>query len=206
MRVVLVDDHPVYRHGLAMLLAEEGIEVAAAVGTAEEGLAAAVEHRPDVVVLDLHLPDGTGVQVMRRLATELPGAAVLVLTMDSSDQATLEALRAGARGYLLKEAAGADIGRAVAAVARGEMLVDARVAPRVAGLLTRPQPAGGRWPDLSARERQVLDLVAQGRSNAEIARALFLSQKTVRNHVSALLAKTASDTRPALIARARDHS
>lgn len=206
IRVVIVDDHPVYRQGLALLLAEDGVDVVAQAATAADGLTACSEHLPDVVVLDLHLPDASGVQVARQLTAELPGIGILVLTMDSGGTATAAALRAGARGYLLKEAAAQDIGRAVAAVHRGELLVDAAVAQRVAGLLGTggDTPGGSSLSGLSAREREVLGLVSQGLSNVEIGRRLFLAEKTVRNNVTALLAKTGVSSRPALIALARD--
>jgi DNA-binding NarL/FixJ family response regulator len=204
LRVVLVDDHPVFRHGLAALLAEDDVAVVASVGTAAEGLAAAAELHPDVVVMDLHLPDLSGVEATRRLTSLQAGIGVLVLTMDSSDAATVAALRAGARGYLLKGSAADDVGRAVAAVARGELLVDAPIAARIAGLLgtgtrSRPQLEG-----LTARELEVLALVGRGLGNAEIGRRLFLAEKTVRNNVTGLLAKTGCTSRAALVALARD--
>ncbi|PPK94639.1 DNA-binding NarL/FixJ family response regulator [Kineococcus xinjiangensis] len=208
LRVVLVEDHPVYRQGLALLLAEDDITVVAEAGTAAEGLAAVAEHLPDVVVMDVHLPDRSGVQVTRHLSTHHAGVGVLVLTMDSSDDTALAALRAGARGYLLKEAAAETIGRAVAAVARGELLVAAPVAARMAGLLTRssPGPAGTVLPaGLTVRELEVLDLVSRGLGNCEIARRLFLAEKTVRNNVTALLSKTGVGSRAALVALAHEH-
>ncbi|GIG30195.1 response regulator transcription factor [Cellulomonas marina] len=207
LTAVLADDHPVYRRGLAMLLAEEGVEVLAQAATAAECLAAVDAAPPDVVVLDLHLPDRSGVEVARTLATSHPTVGVLVLSMDASDASTLAALRAGARGYLLKESAADGIARAVGAVARGELHLDALLAGRVAGLLasagaSASSPQG--LADMSPRELEVLALVAEGLGNVEIGRKLFLAEKTVRNHVTALLAKTGAPGRPALVALARD--
>jgi DNA-binding NarL/FixJ family response regulator len=204
IRVVLVDDHPVYRQGLAMLLAEDEIEVVGEGGTATEGLAAVAEHQPDVVVMDLHLPDLSGVEATRRILAAYPTMGVLVLTMDSGIAATANALRAGARGYLLKEAAALDVSRAVAAVARGELLVDAALAARLPSLLGAGSAPVPQLDGLSPREWEILRLVARGRSNAEVGRALFLAEKTVRNNVTTLLAKTGAPSRAALIALARD--
>jgi DNA-binding NarL/FixJ family response regulator len=204
IRVVLVDDHPVYRQGLAMLLAEDEIEVVGEGGTATEGLAAVAEHQPDVVVMDLHLPDLSGVEATRRILAAYPTMGVLVLTMDSGNAATANALRAGARGYLLKEAAALDVSRAVAAVARGELLVDAALAARLPSLLGAGSAPVPQLDGLSPREWEILRLVARGRSNAEVGRALFLAEKTVRNNVTTLLAKTGAPSRAALIALARD--
>ena len=204
LRVVLVDDHPVYRQGLALFLAEESITVVAQAATAADGVAAAIEHRPDVVVMDLHLPDRSGVEATRALLAQVLQARVLVLTMDGSDAATVAALRAGARGYLLKAAAPTDVGRAIVAVAKGEMLLDAGLAGRVTRLLSGAAHAAGHphLVGLSMRELEVLTLVARGLGNAEVGRRLFLAEKTVRNHVTALLAKTGAETRPALVALA----
>ena len=208
--VVIIDDHPVFRRGLADLLADDGFDVVGQASTVAEGIAAVQQAQPDVVVMDLHLPDGSGVAATRRIVDAGTQTRVLVLTMDGSDAAVLAALRAGARGYLLKETAAESIGRTVAAMARGELVVDGRLADRVARLLTRPAGGDPREDDappghdLTDRERQVLGLVAQGRSNVEIARQLFLAEKTIRNNVTALLAKTGQPSRPALIAWARD--
>lgn len=203
--VIVVDDHPVFRHGLASLLAEEGIEVLAQVGTVAEAMTAVAKHRPDVAILDLHLPDGPGVAAIRQIVAGHPDVRVLVLTMDSADATTLAALRAGARGYLLKETAAESIGRTVLALARGELVLDSRLASRLSGLLSKPAAAAPDLAGLTPRELEIMTLVARGLSNAEIGRTLFLAEKTVRNNVTALLTKTSLATRPALIAFARDH-
>jgi DNA-binding NarL/FixJ family response regulator len=203
--VVLVDDHPVFRHGLAMLLAEDHIDVVASIGTAEDALAALADCRPDVVVMDLHLPGMSGVQAIRQVLAGQPDVRILVLTMDSADAAALAALRAGARGYLLKEAAAESIGGAISALMRGELVLDAHVADRLPSLLAQRQATESPGLDsLSSRELEVLTLVAQGLANAEIGSRLFLAEKTVRNNVTSILAKTGMASRPALIALARD--
>ncbi|MBO1755695.1 response regulator transcription factor [Allobranchiibius sp. CTAmp26] len=205
--VVVVDDHPVFRHGLVALLAEDGIDVLAQAGTVADALACVATHRPDVVIMDLHLADGSGVEATRRITAEFPTVALLILTMDGTDAATMAALRAGARGYLLKETAAESIASTVFALARGEFVLDRHLADRIPGILSRPGqgPAVAGFDGLTARDVEILRLVAQGLSNAEIGRRIFLAEKTIRNNVSGLLAKTGLPTRPALIAFARDH-
>lgn len=200
--VIVVDDHPVFRHGLVALLAEDGIDVLAQAGTMAEALAAVEAHRPDVVIMDLHLPDGSGVEATRQIIAAYPTTRLLVLTMDGTDAATLAALRAGARGYLLKETAAESIASTVFALVRGEVVLDGHLAGRLPGILSRStQSADGFTP----REVEILALVGQGLSNAEIGRKLFLAEKTIRNNVTGLLAKTGRTTRPALIAFAHDY-
>jgi DNA-binding NarL/FixJ family response regulator len=202
--VIIVDDHPVFRRGLATLLAEEGIAVLAQAGTVTDALAAVAAHQPDVAILDLHLPDGSGVAATRQIVAAHPGVHVLVLTMDSADATTLAALRAGARGYLLKESAAESIASTVQALARGELVLDSRLAHRLAGMLSQPAASAPDLAGLTSRELEIMALVARGLSNAEIGRTLFLAEKTVRNNITALLAKTALASRSALIAFARD--
>ena len=202
--VVVVDDHPVFRRGLVALLAEEDITVLAQVGSVAEALAAVTQHVPDVAILDLHLPDGSGVQATRQILAAHPSVRVLVLTMDSADAATMAALRAGARGYLLKETAAESIGSTVHALVRGELVLDSRLAGRLVGMLAASGSPSPALAELTARELEVLGLVARGLANGEIGRALFLAEKTVRNNVTSILAKTGLTTRPALIALARD--
>jgi DNA-binding NarL/FixJ family response regulator len=203
--VVLVDDHPVFRHGLAALLGEDGIEVVAHAATAAEACAAAAQHRPDIVIMDLHLPDGSGVEATRQILLAQPGIRVLVLTMDSGDAAALAALRAGVRGYLLKETAAESMGAAVSALMRGQLVLDGRLADRLPALLSRQSYDVPGVSGLSSRELEVLTLVSQGLANAEIGAKLFLAEKTIRNNITALLAKTGQTSRAALIAYARDH-
>ncbi|WP_375400488.1 response regulator [uncultured Amnibacterium sp.] len=197
--VVLIDDHPVFRHGLAALLTEDGARVVGSAGSATEGLALVQRHRPDVVVMDLHLPDRSGVEATRQVLVAAPESRVLVLTMDSADATVVAALRAGARGYLLKEAAAETIGAAIRTVLHGDLVLGARFAARLPALLTPPTGVSdGSIRGLSPREVQIVELIAAGCSNAEIGRRLFLAEKTVRNNVTAILAKTGATDRAGL--------
>jgi DNA-binding NarL/FixJ family response regulator len=206
LRIVLADDHPLFRHGLRQLLEEvAGHTVVAEAGDGEAAVAAVAEHAPDVVVMDLTMPRLSGLEATRRIVAEHPGTAVLVLTMNEDDASVFAALRAGARGYVLKGCEGGEFLRAVAAVAAGEALFGPAVAARISGFLTGGPPGAQiAFPELSGREREVLDALAAGRDNAEIARALFLSPKTVRNHVTAIFAKLQVADRASAIVRARE--
>lgn len=208
VRVVVADDHPVFREGLQAILEDAaGIEVVAAVADGEAAVEAASRLEPHVVLMDLRMPKVTGVQATARLQPLLPTTAVLVLTMSEEDDSVFAALRAGARGYLLKEASADDIVRGVRAIARGEAVFGARVADKVLAYFATAASATARavpFPKLTDREREVMDLVAQGCDNATIGRRLFLSPKTVRNHVSACLQKLQVASRAEAVAVARD--
>ncbi|MEP9383133.1 response regulator transcription factor [Nocardioides sp. KR10-350] len=202
-RAVIADDHPVYRDGLRGVLEDLGVAVVAEAGDGLEAVAAVAEHRPDVVLMDLAMPALGGVEATRLVVRDHPGTAVLVLTM-SQDPASLQAaLTAGARGYLLKEASRGDIARALEAVGHGELIVAAGVAAGVPDLVRAE--ARSAFPQLTEAEHRVLDLMARGLDNTAIARRLFLAEKTVRNRVSAVLAKLHVESRSAAIATARDH-
>lgn len=203
MRVLICDDHPVFRDGLRLLLGELGVTVVGEAATGEEAVTAATELLPDVVVMDLHLPGMSGIEATRAIRSAQPGVGVLVLTMLDDDTSLLAALRAGANGYLLKGAGHADVDRALAAVANGDMMVAADVAQRLRAGLDGAH-AASPFPQLTRREQEVLELLARGHPNEQIARALFLSVKTVRNNVSAILTKLGVDNRTAAAARARD--
>ena len=206
IRVLVADDHPAFRAGLQLLLTEvDDIDV---VGTAENGLDAirlAQQLAPDVVVMDLRMPDLDGIEATRRLHEHLPNVGVIVLTMFEDDASVFAAMRAGARGYLLKGAEQDEIVRAIRAVAAGEAIFGPAIAQRIvehfsAGAGT----TRASFPTLTDRERQVLELIAAGRGNATIAQDLSLSLKTVRNHVSNIFAKLQVSDRAAAIIKARD--
>ncbi len=207
IRVLLADDHPVYRDGLAALLGSmAGVEVAGTAATGREAVERAAALRPDVVVMDVRMPDLDGIEATRRITAANPGMGVVVLTMSEEDATLFAAMRAGARGYLLKGANQTEILRAVTAVAHGEAIFGPAVARRVAEFFTEGPPAADQevFPQLTPREREILSLVAAGRTNAQIAEALFLSQKTVRNNVSTIFAKLQVADRAEAIIRARD--
>lgn len=205
VRVVVVDDHPVYREGLVTMLNDRGCAVVADVDCGEAALVATAEHRPDVVLMDLQMPGIGGIEATRRLLADHPATAVLVVTMDSDDASVFAALKAGARGYLVKDASGADIARAVESVARGESVLGARISgPVLAAAVGSTSAVPQAFPQLTAREREVLELVARGYDNARIGRHLSLSEKTVRNNVSTILAKLPAATRAEAVAIARN--
>ena len=206
-RVLIVDDHPVFRDGLAGLLATlPEVEVVGTAGTAEEALAALTETAPDVVLMDINLPGASGVEATRRATQIAPATAVLVISMVDDDDSVFAALAAGARGYVLKGATAAEITAALRTVAAGGAVFGAGIASRM--LATTPAQRSGpdrlpRHDDLTAREREVLDLLADGASNRQIARSLGLSLKTVQNHVSRILDKLQAADRTQAVLRAR---
>jgi len=206
IRVVLVDDHPVFRHGLRALLgAIDGVEVVAEGADGAEAIRLVDEWSPEVVGMDLNMPGITGVEATRRIVSAAPATGVLVLTMFEDDESVFAAMRAGARGYLVKGADSPDVVRAITAVAGGEAIFGPSVAQRVLGYLTRPLTAQDEvvFPELTSREREVLTLLAAGRSNNQIAQALSLSSKTVRNNVSSIFSKLQVADRSEAIVRAR---
>ncbi|KUO03748.1 response regulator [Streptomyces caeruleatus] len=203
VRVLLCDDHPLYLDGMeAALSCVPDIEVVGRATTGAEALTLAAELRPDLVVMDLNLPDMSGIDAIR----ELSGVAILVLSMSEEDSSVLAALRAGAQGYLVKGARRAEILRAVRTVADGGAVFSGVVAAHLTACLTAPVGGGtpAALPELTDREREVLDLVARGHDNRRISRELFLSEKTVRNHLSHVFAKLRVRDRAAAVARARD--
>jgi DNA-binding NarL/FixJ family response regulator len=207
VRVVLADDHPMFRYGLrAVLDAADEVQVLGEAADGEQLLALVDRTGPDVVLTDLAMPELDGATATRRLRERHPDVGVLELTMHEDDEALFGALRAGARGYLIKGADKAEIVRAVLAVAAGDAVYGAAVARRIVDFFTGAQQryAAQVFPELTAREREILDLVAAGSGNHEIARRLVLSEKTVRNHVSAILLKLQVPDRAAAVAKARD--
>jgi len=206
LRVLLADDHPVYRLGLRALLdSVDGYQV---VGEAEDGAAAvraACDLLPDVVVMDLQMPEMDGIEATRRITVEAPTVAVLVLSYSDEDESVLEAMRAGARGYVLKEAGRDAILRAIADVAGGQMIFGPSIAKRAAALFGAPGQAPARpFPDLTEREFQVLELMAQGLNNQAMANQLGIGDKRVRNCISNIYTKLRVPDRPQAIIRARE--
>jgi DNA-binding NarL/FixJ family response regulator len=205
IRVLIADDHPLVRDGLkAALAAQPEVQVVAEAATGSAAIREALLHRPDVVVMDLQMPDTNGVEATRELRRALPSAAVLVLTMFDDDDSVFAAMRAGARGYVLKGAEQHEIARAITAVAAGEAIFGPAVATRVLAYFATPPRASVPFPELTTREREVLDQLAAGRSNQQIAQRLALSAKTVANHLSAIFAKLQVADRTQAILRARD--
>ena len=206
VRVVLADDHPMVRYGVAAVLAgSPEVELVAEAGDGDALLREVAVHRPDVVVTDLDMPGTSGVEAVARLRAQWPDVAVLILTMHADDDSLLAALRAGARGYLVKGADGAELVRAICSVAAGEAVYGAAVASRIVELASGgARRSGSAFPELTERERDVLELLAKGRRNSEIATALGLSDKTVRNHVSAVLLKLQVPDRTAAALKARE--
>jgi DNA-binding NarL/FixJ family response regulator len=205
LRVLVVDDHPLFRFGVCTLLAAEpGIEVVGEAASGVHAVDAAAALRPDVVVMDLHLPDLSGIQATRHITAATPDTGVLMLTMADESESVFAAMRAGARGYLLKDAEPDEIIRAVQAVARREAIFGPDIANRVLGFFNQPPASEPVFPELTGREREVLSLIAAGHSNGVIANTLCLSPKTVRNHISNVFAKLHVADRAEAIVRARD--
>jgi DNA-binding NarL/FixJ family response regulator len=214
LRVVIVDDHPVFRMGMGALLGTlDGISVVGEATSADEAVTVVSAAAPDVVLMDLDLgtspststPTGSGVEATREIVRLRPEIGVLVVTMMDDDDSVFASMRAGARGYLLKGAAPAEIERAVRAVANGEVILGATIAAQAVSFLAGARQSGPTpFPDLTDREREVLDLVARGLDNAAIARRLALSPKTVRNHLSNILTKLQVADRAQAIVRARE--
>jgi DNA-binding NarL/FixJ family response regulator len=206
LRVLVVDDHPLFRFGVCTLLdSEPSITVVGEASSGVSSVSAAAALAPDVVVMDLHLPDISGVQATRLIVAERPETGVLMLTMSDDSESVFAAMRAGARGYLLKDAEPDEIIRAVQAVSRREAIFGPDIATRVLGFFNNAQPSlDPIFPELTVREREVLALIAAGRSNPAIAQTLSLSPKTVRNHISSVFSKLRVADRAEAIIRARE--
>jgi two-component system response regulator DevR len=190
IRVFLLDDHEVVRRGVRDLLeAAGGIEVVGEASTAAEAVARVPAVRPDVAVLDVRLPDGSGVEVCRDLRAADPDLRCMMLTSFDDDEALLDAIVAGASGYLLKEVRAADLVASVRRIAAGESLLDAHATARVIDRLRNPPPEDRRLAALSPQERRILGLLAEGMTNRQIAQEMYLAEKTVKNYVSNLLMK-----------------
>jgi DNA-binding NarL/FixJ family response regulator len=205
LRVLVADDHPLFRAGLRSTFEfAESIELVGEVESGEQAIEAARRLEADVVVMDLHMPGLNGIEATRAIVASRPETGVLVLTMFEDDDSVFAAMRAGARGYLLKGADQEEILRAVQAVGRGEAIFGPSIARRVIEFMSRPVQRPVLFPELTDREREVLELIAQGLSNARIAEHFVLSQKTVRNHVSNIFTKLRVADRAQAIVRARE--
>ena len=191
IRVLIADDHGVFIDGLRAIMAvAPDVEVVAEAMNGRDAVDLSARHRPDVVVMDLGMPEINGVEATRKIGFKAPESRVLVLTMYEDDEALFAALRAGAAGYVLKGAPGQDVIAAIRSVANGEAVFGKGVAERVLGFFRKQQiPRAQAFPELTEREREILELLADGLGNPAIARRLQLSQKTVRNHVSNVFAK-----------------
>lgn len=188
--VFLLDDHEIVRRGVRELIeAEPGLEVVGEASTAEEAVQRIPAVRPQVAVLDVRLPDGSGVEVCREVRSQLPGLACLMLTSFSDDDALFEAIMAGASGYVLKQIRGNDLVTAIKRVARGESLLDPSVTTKVLHRLRNPSEEDERLAKLTPQERRILDLIAEGATNRQIGNELHLAEKTVKNYVSNMLMK-----------------
>ena len=207
IRVLVADDHAAFRTGVIAVIDTAGdMRVAGEAATGEEAVAAALSLQPDVILMDVHMPGVDGVEATRRIVDGSPHVAVLVLTMHDDDETVFAAVRGGARGYLLKGAPRTELLRAVRAVAAGEAIFGPAVARRLMAFFERPVPRLDRaaFPELTDREREILGLIAQGRSNSDITAVLVLSPKTVRNHVSNIFSKLQVRDRAEAIVRARE--
>ncbi|GGK58097.1 DNA-binding response regulator [Planomonospora parontospora subsp. parontospora] len=205
IRILLVDDHAGFRAGLrALLSAAEGIEVADEAASGEQALALVGRAQPDVVLMDLAMPGMGGVAATERLTRDHPHVRVVVLSMSDDDDSVFAAMRAGARGYVLKGARKAELVRSVQAAAEGEAIFSPAIAARMTAYFAERERSEPALPELTRREREILALVAEHLTNPQIAARLGLSQKTVRNHVSAVFAKLQVADRAQAIMRARE--
>jgi DNA-binding NarL/FixJ family response regulator len=190
--VLIADDHPIMRDGLATLIDTVGMTTVAQAESGRDAVREAVRHRPDVVLMDLSMPHGSGIDATREIAVRCPASKVLVLTMSEDDESIAQAIRAGARGYILKGATQEEITRAITTVAAGGVLFSAAIADQVLGQLSEAKPTAPPLrplPELTPRELEVLSLLADGHRNAAIARGLGISAKTVANHLSIIFTK-----------------
>ena len=192
LRVMLVDDHEVVREGLRALLdRREGMRVVGEAGSVAQAVEVALREKPDVVVMDVRLPDGSGVEACRDIRAELPSTRMIMLTSYADEEAVMASILAGASAYLLKQTRGQQLAEAVEAVARGESLLDPQVTMRVLEQVRNiaSGAAGGKQSQLTENEHKILKLIAEGKTNKEIAAEIYLSDKTVKNYVSSILSK-----------------
>jgi DNA-binding NarL/FixJ family response regulator len=206
-RILIADDHALFRYGLRTMLARaKGFEVLDEAATGGEAVKKAAEVLPDIVLMDIQMPQMNGIEATRRVIEHDPGIGVVMLTMFGDDDSVFAAMRAGARGYVLKGADAEEVLNVVRAVAAGEAHFGPEIARRLMVFFSAPKPAPPleAFPELTAREVEVLELIARGRGNAEIARQLYVSPKTVRNHISNIFTKLQVADRAQAIVRARE--
>jgi DNA-binding NarL/FixJ family response regulator len=206
-RVLIADDHHLFRYGLKTMLARAGgFEVVGETASGEGAVKKAAELEPDIVLMDIQMPNMNGIEATRRVVEANPAVGVVMLTMFGDDDSVFAAMRAGARGYVLKGADAEEVLMVVGAVAAGEAHFGPEIAKRLMGFFSAPKPSPPleAFPELTAREVEVLDLIARGRSNAEIAGRLYVSPKTVRNHISSIFTKLQVADRAHAIVRARE--
>jgi DNA-binding NarL/FixJ family response regulator len=207
IHVLVADDHRLYREGVRKMLGmAPDIEIVGEATTGDEAITQALALQPDVILMDLKMPGVNGIEATRRILYASPRIGVLVLTMFETDETVFAAMRAGARGYLLKDVDQEDVIRAVKAVSRGDAIFSPAIAERLIHYFAalRPSAADLAFPELTDREREILQLIAQGHSNSEIAERLLLRTKTVQNHVSNIFSKLQVADRAQAIVRARD--
>ena len=207
VRVIIADDHPLFREGMRGRLDRVAdIAVVGEAASGDEAVELAKELEPDIILMDIKMPGLNGIEATREIQRANPQIGILVLTMFEDDDSVFAAMRAGAKGYLLKDSGGEGVVHAIRAVASGEAVFGPGVAERMIGFFSAPRSAAPQraFPELTEREEEVLSLVAQGKSNREIARQLFVSLKTVRNHVSNILLKLQVADRAQAVIRARD--
>ena len=207
IRTLIADDHPHFRDGLrALLLSAPDVKVVGEARDGEEAIRLAVRLQPDVILMDLNMPGTGGIEATRRILHTSPHISVLVVSMYEDDDSVFAALKAGARGYLLKGALKAEILRAIRAVTSGEAIFGPAIARRIMQYFSAPRRDVPReaFPELTDREREILELIARHETNPEIARRLHLSQKTVRNHVSNIFTKLQVSDRAQAVVRARE--
>jgi DNA-binding NarL/FixJ family response regulator len=206
-RVLVADDHNLFRYGIkAMLANAEGFEVVGEAATGEEVVEKVAQTRPDLILMDIQMPGINGIEATRRVLERDPKIGVVVVTMFEDDDSVFSAMRAGARGYVLKGADAQEVLKVVGAVAEGEAHFGPEIARRLMAFFSAPKPAAPSeaFPELTAREAELLDLIARGLNNTEIAKRLYVSQKTVRNHVSNIFLKLQVADRAQAIVKARE--
>jgi DNA-binding NarL/FixJ family response regulator len=207
IRVLIADDHPLYRDGIHGLLdSEPSTQVVEEASSGEEAIELAKTLQPDVILMDIKMPGINGIEATREILNTTPQVGILMVTMVEDDESLFAAMRAGARGYLLKDSRGDEVLHAIQAVAGGEAIFGPVIARRLINYFSAPNPSGPprAFPELTDREEEILTLVARGQSNQEIAEGLFLSLKTVRNHVSHILLKLQVGDRAQAVIRARE--